>query len=397
VVLPLRRRFSDSFLFVTVVLCAARASAAAVPARYPINLRVKIAPQVSAVRYDHGGWGAISGPATEPSVTFAGKQAREAYELLAARLFQKDAAVPLHLEIESVRASVVLESDGWHTVVQHGLAVRDDAGAVLGRWSVEGRDRVQGHGEGALPAAFGRAAELAARRFESRFEEPGEVIAFLERAGVTPGAVARRDAGAERPLPPPTPPLGPPRAPLVAYLDAGMGVNPLSTSGQYPSGNGSSSSLAPGVEARLGLAGKWAFAQLDTSWWSSSDGNLDRAFTALGIEAGPLIRFASYLEVGLGGGLQITASKVTSYAYGSEPVWVRSAQTVPTVLAFLRFVPPIRSFRFRATLEGRLRFGSYDSAVVQGPFPSNTVDHLDAGQAFVFLIGGELPLRREAR
>jgi hypothetical protein len=268
---------------------------------------------------------------------------------------------------------------------------------VLGQWSAEGRDRIDGHGEGALPAAFARAAELAARRFESRFEEPPGIIALLVRSGVAPGAVARRDAGVERPMPPPAPAIGPPRAPLVAYLDAGMGLNPLSTSGQYPNGNGSSSSLAPGLDARLGLAGKWAFAQLDASWWSSSEGNVDHAFTAFGIEAGPLIRFASYLEVGLGGGLQITASKVTSYAYGSEPVWVRSAQTVPTVLAFLRFMPPIRSFRLRASLEGRLRFGSYDSAVVQGPFPSNTVDHLDAGEAFVFLIGGELPLRREAR
>ena len=68
-----------------IVLAAARARADP-PTRYPIELRIGIQAKAEAVRYNHEGWGGIGGPPGEPSITFAGKQAFEAYRSIAARL-----------------------------------------------------------------------------------------------------------------------------------------------------------------------------------------------------------------------------------------------------------------------------------------------------------------------
>ncbi len=376
-----------------VVLWAARLWALPAPTRYPFDLRVGIAARAEAARYDLEFWGAISAPPGEPSTTFVGKQALDAYRAIAARLFQAGAPVALRLEIQSVRGRVDLESDGWHAIVEHDLVARNESGGVLGRWSVEGRGRVQGLGQGAIPAAFARAADLAAQRFESQFETPAELVSWMQRSGVSPGAIARRPASEEPPLPPPPPPSGPPRAPLIVYADAGVGLSPISTRTQ----SGPSSSVAPGLDARLGLSGRWAFAQLGFSWWNSRDSELEHGSTSIGLDAGPLFRFDHVLEVGLGAGLHATMTKVSVYNYGPQPVWVRSLQIVPSAVAAIRLVPPIRSFRMRVTFEARLPFAPSDSTVVQGGSANGFSDHLEAEQTFAILIGGELPLVRSSR
>ncbi|HWE25548.1 MAG TPA: hypothetical protein VG496_16550 [Myxococcales bacterium] len=366
---------------------AAPVSAAPTLSRYPADLRVEIAQNAEAARYVHETWG---DPPGEPSVTFVGKQALEAYRALAARLFQPGASLRLGLEIGSVQARVKLESDGWHAIVEHDLIARDESGGVLGRWTVEGRGRVQGLGEQALPAAFERAAALAAQRFESQFETPPDLRSWLERKGVPVASVTRRPPGEEPPLPPPPPPVGPPRAPLIVYADAGLGLSPFSTQ----TVSGPASSVAPGFDARLGLAGRWAFGQLAFSWWNSRDNELEHGAKSIGLEAGPVLRLSNAVELGIGAGLHVMVSKVSVYTYyGPQPVWTQSVDLVPNALAALHLIPPIRSLRMRVTLEMRLRFVSNDSvAVVQGGSPIQFTDHLDSGSAYALLVGGELPL-----
>src|SRR5436190_3628765 len=319
--------------------------------RYPIELRIKIQPSAESVRYEHEGRGGLSGPPSEQSTTFVGKQAVEAYRAVAVRLFQQGAAIALQLEIETVRPRVDLQSDGWHTIVEHGLVARDPQGAVLGRWTVEGRGRVTGLGEGAVPNAFARAAELAAQRFESQLESPPEMISWLQRAGITPGTIARRPPGVEPPLPPPAPEAGPPRARAVVYGELGLGFTTVSMQTQ----SGPAEGITPGFDARLGLSGRWAFVQAGFSYWSSRENELEHRVASFGLDAGPLLRLGRSVEMALGLGVQGTSTKAASYSYGPEPVWVQSFDVFPNVVAALRLTPAIRSFRMRVTLEGRLR------------------------------------------
>lgn len=204
-------------------------------------------------------------------------------------------------------------------------------------------------------------AGVAAQEFESRFEEPAALVLWMQRKGVARGTIARRAAGREAPPPPPpSPPFYPPRARTVGYLDAGIGLAPYGS----PSNN-----LAPGFDARLGLSGppfsdNWAFAQLDISWWDSRAGQLEREFTAIGLDAGPLLRISSALDIAIGAGLQATDLVVTSFSYGSQPVWVRNWRVVPGAIVSIRFMTVIRSFRLHMTIEGRVSYGAFDSVIV---------------------------------
>ncbi len=336
--------------------------------------------------HDHAGWG--NGPPGESSVTFVGKQAREAYEAVAVRLFQKQASHALVLQIESVRASVELKSDGWHAIVEHELVIRDEAGGELGRWTVEGRGRIEGLGEGAVPGAFARAAALAARRFESRFETPPEVVQWLSRNGIAAGTVARREAAEEPPLQPPPAPRSLPRAPrFVGYLEAGPSANPLSAS--LRSGT-PAAEVVPGLDARLGFAGGWAFAQIGFSRWGSRNGNEEHSFASIGLEAGPQVRIGGNVDLAVGAGVSASMGQFTEYSLGPQPVWVRSWRAVPNVVAAIRFALPFASSHVRLSLEARLRFISFDSVI--SSYSSYFGDHFETTTALGLLIGGELPL-----
>ncbi len=98
------------------------------------------------------------------------------------------------------------------------------------------------------------------------------------------------------------------------------------------------------------------------------------------------------MEVTLGLGLQGASTKAGTYSYGPQPVWAQSLVVVPNALASFRLTPSIRSFGMRVTLEGRLRFASSDSEVVQNGAFVGFTDHFSAPFTLTLLLGGELPV-----
>ena len=379
--------------FALVLLAVLPAPAFAAVTRYPASLRVELSKAASTADYVHQGPGVLNGPPCEASVSFVGKQARDAYLGIAKRLFQPEGAgAALQLTIEAVQPAVELHSDGWHAVVSHRLTLRDPDGDSMGSWIVEGSDRVEGAGERAVPDAFAAAAELAARRFEARLEEPPEVTAFLQRNGVAAGVVPRRSAGSEPPPPPPPPEVGPPRPPAVVYLDLGGGFDAYTMSSSY---RGDQNGLAPGLDARLGVATKWAFLQAGFSRWDSREQSSGHTLTSFGIDGGLLVRFSRMFEVGLGLGVQSIIDDATDYALGPQPISASSQQWVPNVMVAMRVTPPVGAARLRFSFEARARFQAIDTTVSE----KSPVDvlHLDATWALALMIGGELPLGKASR
>lgn len=371
--------------------------AAPAPLHYSFALQVEIAPQAAAARYDHEGWGTFDSPPGEPSTTFAGKQALAEYRAIAGRLFDPQATARARLLIEAVRPRVVLENDGWHAVVDHVLVLTDEDGALLGRWSVEGRGRVEGLGEGSLPAAFEGAAALAAQRFEADFETPPQVAAFIERHGVGRGVVKRRPPGEEFTAPRTPRRQVASRPGLVAYLGVGSSLHPMTfRSGTRTATGSPSDDLVDGLDARLGVSGRAGFAQLVFDRWNNRDGILDHSSTSIGVDAGLVRRLSDAFELAVGLSLHARLSKVTASTGYPQPLWVEAWHTEPGVVGMLHIIAPLK-LPVRVTLEVRAAYASTDTILIQPTAYDGLVEHSDAATSIAVLIGGELGLGRVSR
>jgi hypothetical protein len=325
-----------------------------------------------------------------------GKDAVAAYDGFAQQLFQPGAEATLGLRLIAVAPSTDLKSDGWHAVVRHELQLFDSQGDLIASWTVEGRGRVIGLGEGALPAAFREATAMAERQFEARFEEPVGVVALLARLGVPPGTVSRRPAIAEKPPPEPQPPpaIHPEPRELALYLDAGGRIAALNYQAANPSfGTDTTHSFMPGYDLRVGVSGWWLFAQAGISHGSARDGDVEHALTSLGGDLGLSMKLRSAMELAGGVGIYSSRVDVSSYAFGPRPVTQQNWQVEPDLMAAFRVTPSLgQRFRLRATAEGRYRLTSFDSSMINGSLH----DHIGAGFSFSFLLGIELPLTRRA-
>lgn len=369
-------------------------------ARYPLALQVEATGAARAALYVHEGPGylGLSAPPSESSVSFVGKQAVEAYGSFAGRFFDPAAKAGLRLSVVAVVPSVELDNDGWHAVVEHRLALFD-SNLALASWTVQGRGHVNGLGEGALPAAFGEAAVMAARRFEARFEEP--IKAFLASLGVAPGAVALRPAVAEAPSPPPEKPpavdLQP--APSAIYLEAGGHLAPLSyQSTSFTSVNANNGMLvedhlSAGLDLRLGVAGGWYFAQAAFSTGSGRAGDIAHAISAIGADIGLLLRFNASLKLMGGFGLSSSRLTVSTYAFGPRPVSQSHEQLEPDLLVALCMAQSFGSrVGMRLTLEARYRLLATDTSMINETYH----DHLDGGASVALLLGIDLPFSPRA-
>jgi hypothetical protein len=357
---------------------------AAVTVRYPVKLAIEASPEAANARYVHEAAGVYSAPPAAPSLTPAGAQALEAYSAIAARLFDRNSAVSLVLRIDSIETSVVPELDGWHAVVVHHLSMAVPAV----QWTATGRGRIDGLGEGAVPEGFARAAQMAAQNFEAHFEDSPKMRGWLSAQGIEPGSIARRGPGVELSAPSQVRARTSPRAALVAYLDAGPGLD-LFTTGA--SDGASSSEVVPGLDLRAGIAAEYVFAQLGFAWRSQSDSRASHEYVGFGLDLGPCIGIGSMVELALGAGLHAMIVTTTLDSFGPNPVSSRDLHWVGSGLAALRITPPLGKFRLRMSVEARLRFSSLDSTVVDSP-GLQASEKLEADKSFVLLIGGEIPL-----
>jgi hypothetical protein len=379
--------------------------AAAMPgARYPISLRITALPEARNAIHVHEGPGylGLSAPPSESSVTYAGKQAVQAYEAFAAQFFQPDAKVALSLELVAVRPSVELKSDGWHAVVQHQLQLLDPDRVLIASWTVEGRAIVAGLAEGALPAAFDKAAAMAERSFEAEFERPPKVLALLSSLGVEKGSVARRPLIAEAPLPAPepAPPLKPEQRIPEVYFEAGGRFVSMGYSGSnHPQNQASTafdgSKIAPAFDLRLGVAGSWFFAQAGfSSGAMSRDGDVEHSFTSVGGDVGIALPLNRAFEVRAGAGLYTSRISASTYSFGPQPVTQTAWQAGPDLMAAIRMTPSFGTWmRMHLVLEGRYHLASLDISMVNDTFK----DHLGPAASAAVVLGVDLPLARRTR
>lgn len=373
-------------------------AASSVAGRYPISLQLQPTYAASVATYNHQqSPGGLMAPPAETSVSFVGKQAVDAYTAFGAQFFQPDAQPRLTLTLVSVTASVDLQKDGWHAVVQHALELSDANNRLLGSWTASGRGVIHGLGEAAVPAAFEAATVMAERAFEAHFEDPPGVAGFLASAGVTIGSVRRRAAVAEAPPPPKdsAPLIHPEPRELGVYLDAGGHVDGLSyqttsNSSNFAQGNFvEGAKIAPGADLRLGIAGGWFFAQAVFSSGGVRDGSVEHSLTSFGADAGVRVKLNRAFEVAAGAGLYSARLSVSTYDFGPRPVTQVTTQAYPDLMAAFYMTPMFgQRFHLHATLETRYRLSSFDTSYVDDTYH----DHLSSGFSVAFLLGVELSL-----
>lgn len=300
------------------------------PSRFPIAVALELSRGASAAAYVYTGVGNVA-PPPDPGVEIrAGDQAREAYAAAMERMFER-AAPQATLEIAEISADLDFDDDGWHAVVEHLLVLRGRDGVELGRWRTKGRELIVGLGPRSMPAAFARAAEQAARRFEATFEEPAGVAAWLGERGAAPRGPPPPPAEA----PPPAPP--PPRG-YAAYVDAGVGLFLFESGGMDPT-----SAATEALSLRTGVSAPWAFAQLRMTGAQPQGA---ASIRAVALEAGPVLRLSQDIELVAGlGACHVQAGG--------------STRTAATVFGGIRVAKAVSASgaRVRLGLEAREDFG----------------------------------------
>jgi hypothetical protein len=328
----------------------ASAAPAATP-RYPFDVALEVPAQVRRASYLYVGTGGLVAP-PDPGVAIPiGEQARQAYEALQRRTFRRGDP-EAELELHGVEGELDYDADGWSVKIVHVLVLRAP-GKTIGRWTVKGRARIAGLGHAAMPAAFERAADEAARAFERRFEEPEGVVDWMATRGVAP-----------RPLPPPAPAATAPASPAGAlapprgsalYLTGAAGVYLLDSGG---AGNTSSGfGPNPALALRAGLTAPRFFAQLAAGSTVIGDKERFRASTR-GLDAGVNARLTPDVEVAAGFGY--ASLSYSTYGPGTLYGRPRSRSTwMPSIVGALHGTMPVTASgtRYRMGVELRRDLG----------------------------------------
>lgn len=318
---------------------------AAVGPTYPVAVRLVLDPAARAAEYLHVKGGGFSSPANPSAHVPVGTQARDAYLVLADRLFQPvgGGTGDAELVVERVRPGLSADAIGWRASVVHEVTLRTPGGERLGHWTATGEARIEGLGPGALPLAFARAAKAAAAQVEYELERPPGVSAFLASRGVTLGR-----ATPTAPVPLPTTATstllvrtfdapGPPRPSPIYFLDAGPGVSSAG-GGQI------------GVAAHAGASSRLLFAQAGVLWQTTLDPNPSLRSSVdswlLSADVGVVLRPLRAIEVRAGAGVGRLSASASSGG---------ASRTVPTfLLSALYASPPSARFRgLRLSLEAR--------------------------------------------
>jgi hypothetical protein len=344
-----------------------RAAASTVEPTWPVHVEIALSRKAAGALFQHGIGPSLFAPPNPACSVSVGEQAREAYSAAARRMFRAEKGDrTASLEIEIAQADLDLDLDGWHAQVEHALVLRSTSGAEMGRWTMTGRDRVEGLGEGAIPRAFRGAAEKAAMRFEAAFPDPPAVARWLTDGGATLASVPRARPPPDVPLVQARPP-GPPRT-LALFVD----------------GAGGSYGRAGALSFRVGALAPWAFVQL---MGARRTDLVDRA----GFEAGPLFRLAPNVDLRVGGGAhRVTAPSDRlgrSGAQGGAPQ--STAATVGSAFTSIGLSLPVTSgtLWFRLGLEARYEFGG--SLVVLSDDRTSQYDAARGGSGWAF-VGVEL-------
>ncbi|HEY6002266.1 MAG TPA: hypothetical protein VIV57_05275 [Anaeromyxobacter sp.] len=315
---------------------AAGAAAAAAGPTYPVHVEIALAKKSVGAMFHHGIGPSLFAPPNPSCSVSIGDQARAAYAAVARRMFRAGGVErAASLEIGISAADLDLDVDGWHAQVEHALVLRSASGVEMGRWSVTGRERVEGLGETAIPRAFRSAAEKAASRFEAAFAEPPGVARWLADSGVVLASVPRAQLPPDVPLVQSRPP-GPPRS-WALFVDGGAGSF---IAAQVKDGRDERTAL-PALALRVGGAAPWGFVQLA---YARTTEIVDKT----SLEAGPLFRIRPDVDLKIGGGV----------ARVSAPEGART--TVASVLAALSLALPVTrgTLWMRLGLEARYDFGA---------------------------------------
>jgi len=208
-------------------------------------MRLQLSPDALAVRFEHEG-PSVSTPPNAPCVVPIGEQSRDAYSAVVRRIFREAAPgavadLVLEVSVSDVQARPVLA--GWMAVVEHKAVLENGSGAVVARWEPRGEAMIVGDSAEALPAAFRRAADLAAAQLERDLAASSGVKQLLAARGLDPALA---------------PGHLPARSDRVTYFDVG---------GALVSG---ADSMAPGVVARAGVSNQLFMAEAVAGWWTSS-------------------------------------------------------------------------------------------------------------------------------
>jgi len=338
-----------------------------------VAVAVQVPAEAVSRRYHHSAGG--QSPPQPSAVVRVGLQARDAYRALAARLFLPAApgepAAELVAEVGEVGTE--LGQEGWAAFVHHHVVLQQPAGGRLASWHLRGEAPVEGLGPAAIPSAFARAAEAAARELEGRLAESEEVAAWLRGLGVE-GHLAR-----PRAVRPPAEPALRPREGWVAFGDAGLGYLPNVLVQVGTAEAGPMRGTEVGFAARVGVGGPHALAQVTMARWSPLPDDVSASL--VGLELAAVLRLEG-LELLLGGGVH--RFEAQGAASGSA--------TLLGALAGLRLVHAGRGWpvALRITLEVR-KLESSAVPLGLGKFRSLAL----ADAAVSLTLGAELPVGTE--
>jgi len=300
---------------------------------------------------------------------------QKAYESVLRRMFQApalDAPADLDITVAPTFADVP-EGMGGQVVLETSLVIAAATAGEIDRLGCSGHSTVLGPERDSIVKAAERASQELAQNFERTFANSQRVFNWLRGRGVEPVDSALS---------------WPARPDWITFIDLGGG--PVIGGGD---------AAAPGLLARLGIAGRWFIVQGIAGRWVPSFNtapsglftdtrtSADLETTDLGLEAGPRLRLGNSLELRAGGGFHVlwgsaqpnTRSPSQSYSFSS---------VTPTAFGAFQYTfwPTGSRFRIRTGLEIR----KYVSTTVGFPELSRTIPIADT---YVGLyLGFEAPL-----
>jgi hypothetical protein len=293
-----------------------------------------------------------------------GQILRGAFDGALRRMFQPvpaDASPELDVTVSSLAADVVEVAGGREVILEARVVLAATATGEIDRLTYSERSPVLGPDRDSIVNAIDRASQQIAGSFERTFADSKPMFTWIRARGIEPV-----DSALSWPL----------RADRIAFIDVGGG--PIIGGGD---------AAAPGLLARLGVAGRWFVVQGIAGRWAPSfdmalaaEGggtqySADLVTTDLGIEGGLRFRVQNAMELRAGAGVHALWGTAEAHTTSQFHPTSSFSKVAPTVFGSFQYTLWPTGSRFRVRLGIELR--KYVSTTVGFPEFSRTIPIAD--------------------
>ncbi len=290
-----------------------------------------------------------------------------------------DTSPELELTVSPLAADVVELTGGREVILEARIVLAATTGEI-DRLTYSERSPVLGPDRDSILNAMDRASQQIAGSFERTFADSKAVFTWMRARGIEPV-----DSALSWPL----------RADRVTFIDVGGG--PVIGGGD---------AAAPGLLARLGVAGRWFIVQGIAGRWAPSfdmalaaEGggtqySADLVTTDLGIEGGLRFRVRNAMELRAGAGAHVLWGTAEAHTSSQTHPTSSFSKVTPTVFGAFQYTFWPTGSRFRVRLGIELR--KYVSTTVGFPEFSRTIPIADTylgGYVGLEMPTGSAPVR----